>query len=438
MEQSIVDLLLLGAIIVQLFYVLAFSFFFSKKAHITFLLFAISSLLYAVLLVYPGLTEYLRNHGFKISSIIKNVFVFLGNGFFYLFVLFHLDSRKWRPRFEIIIRISAYILILTGLILFLFVLIDQLSIQLIRFCYAVYFLNLLIQIYLIFNLILRQDIHAKIIAVGFLLMFIIVKVSMFTKMDFFNEDVNKIRIFVMFGINIQLLFFTFSLLYKFWVDDKEKRVLKFQQEQDLLTQRLEISNDLHDNLGSTLSSLNIYSGIAIENIEKNPMLAKFNLVKITKVTQKVMHQINDVVWSISPKETNVSLLSTRLKDSFVDVFDLSQIKCIYSVDEETESMITGILARKNMLLIAKEAINNAVKYSQADLLHFTIKKQDENIILSIEDNGVGIGEVDFTKGKGLSSMKLRCEKLDGFFSVTNIIPKGTLVECIFPLTSIRV
>ncbi len=438
MEQSIVDLLLLGAIIVQLFYVLAFSFFFSKKAHITFLIFSISSLSYAVLLVYPGLINYIGNHGSKINPNLKNVFVFLGNGFFYLFVLFHLDSRKWRPRFEIIIRISAYILILTGLILFLFVLIDQLSIQLIRFCYVVYFLNLLIQIYLIFNLILRQDIHAKIIAVGFLLMFIIVKVSMFTKMDFFNEDVNKIRIFVMFGINIQLLFFTFSLLYKFWVDDKEKRVLKFQQEQDLLTQRLEISNDLHDNLGSTLSSLNIYSGIAIENIEKNPMLAKFNLVKITKVTQKVMHQINDVVWSISPKETNVSLLSTRLKDSFVDVFDLSQIKCIYSVDEETESMITGILARKNMLLIAKEAINNAVKYSQADLLHFTIKKQDENIILSIEDNGVGIGEVDFTKGKGLSSMKLRCEKLDGFFSVTNIIPKGTLVECIFPLTSIRV
>lgn len=438
MEQSIVDLLLLGAIIVQLFYVLAFSFFFSKKAHITFLIFSISSLSYAVLLVYPGLINYIGNHGSKINPNLKNVFVFLGNGFFYLFVLFHLDSRKWRPRFEIIIRISAYILILTGLILFLFVVIDQLSIQLIRFCYVVYFLNLLIQIYLIFNLILRQDIHAKIIAVGFLLMFIIVKVSMFTKMDFFNEDVNKIRIFVMFGINIQLLFFTFSLLYKFWVDDKEKRVLKFQQEQDLLTQRLEISNDLHDNLGSTLSSLNIYSGIAIENIEKNPMLAKFNLVKITKVTQKVMHQINDVVWSISPKETNVSLLSTRLKDSFVDVFDLSQIKCIYSVDEETESMITGILARKNMLLIAKEAINNAVKYSQADLLHFTIKKQDENIILSIEDNGVGIGEVDFTKGKGLSSMKLRCEKLDGFFSVTNIIPKGTLVECIFPLTSIRV
>ncbi len=438
MEQSIVDLLLLGAIIVQLFYVLAFSFFFSKKAHITFLLFAISSLLYAVLLVYPGLTEYLRNHGFKISSIIKNVFVFLGNGFFYLFVLFHLDSRNWRRQFERVIRISAYILILTGLILFLFVVIDQLSIQLIRFCYAVYFLNILIQIYLIINLILRQDIHAKIFAVGFLLMFVIIKASMVTKMDFFREDVVKIKVNVMLGINIQLLFFTFSLLYKFWSDDKEKRLLQFQQEQDLLMQRLEISNDLHDNLGSTLSSLNIYSGIAIENIEKNPMLAKFNLVKITKVTQKVMHQINDVVWSISPKETNVSLLSTRLKDSFVDVFDLSQIKCIYSVDEETESMITGILARKNMLLIAKEAINNAVKYSQADLLHFTIKKQDENIILSIEDNGVGIGEVDFTKGKGLSSMKLRCEKLDGFFSVTNIIPKGTLVECIFPLTSIRV
>ncbi len=438
MEPSIVDLLLLGAIIVQLFYVLAFSFFFSKKAHITFLLFAISSLLYAVLLVYPGLINYIGNHGFKINPNLKNVFVFLGNGFFYLFILFHLDNSNRRHRFESIIKISAYILILTGLILFLFVFIDQLSIQLIRFCYVVYFLNFLIQIYLIFNLITRQDIHAKIIAVGFLLMFIIVKLSMFTKMNFFTEDVNKIRVNVMLGINIQLLFFTFSLLYKFWSDDKEKRFLKFQQEQDLLMQRLEISNDLHDNLGSTLSSLNIYSGIAIENIEKNPMLAKFNLVKITKVTQKVMHQINDVVWSISPKETNVSLLSTRLKDSFVDVFDLSQIKCIYSVDEETESMITGILARKNMLLIAKEAINNAVKYSQADLLHFTIKKQDENIILSIEDNGVGIGEVDFTKGKGLSSMKLRCEKLDGFFSVTNIIPKGTLVECIFPLTSIRV
>ena len=151
-----------------------------------------------------------------------------------------------------------------------------------------------------------------------------------------------------------------------------------------------------------------------------------------------MHQINDVVWSISPIETNVSLLSTRLKDSFVDVFDLSEIKCIYKVDEETESMITGVLARKNMLLIAKEAINNAVKYSQADLLHFTIKSQHEKLVLSIEDNGLGIGEVDFKKGKGLSSMKSRCEKLNGFFSIRNIQPSGTLVECVFPITSIRV
>ena len=438
MDTGIIDLLLLGAIFMQMLFLFAFSFFFNKKALISFFIFTISSLFFAILLVYPGMIGNLNDHNIHISPNLKNVFVFFGNGFLYLFVFFHLDRTESSRLFEKVISITAYTLIFTGLILLLYVSIDQLSIQLIRFCYVVYFLNILVQLYLIINLILRKDVHARLIAVGFLLMFIIVKLSMLTQMGNFAKDIYKIRVFVMLGINVQLVFFTFSLLYKFWRDDKEKRVLIFQQQQDLLSQRLEISNDLHDNLGSTLSSLNIYSGIAIANIEKNPMIAKFNLLKISKVTQKVMHQINDVVWSISPIETNVSLLSTRLKDSFVDVFDLSEIKCIYKVDEETESMITGVLARKNMLLIAKEAINNAVKYSQADLLHFTLKSQHEKLVLSIEDNGLGIGEVDFKKGKGLSSMKSRCEKLNGFFSIRNIQPSGTLVECVFPITSIRV
>ena len=217
---------------------------------------------------------------------------------------------------------------------------------------------------------------------------------------------------------------------------KEIARLDLERTMELHQQRVDISNDLHDDLGATLSSLHIYSSIAKKYVEENPVKAKANLDLISTNVFTLMEKINDVIWSVSTKQSNVSLLSTRIKDCFVNIFDAAGIKCTYEIDENTEMNITGLKARKLLLLFAKESINNAIKHSGASEMRFAMQQSNGNLVMSIEDNGKGIGDLNFTKGNGLTNLKHRADQLNGHFSIETLKPKGTLVECMIPLTNI--
>ena len=130
------------------------------------------------------------------------------------------------------------------------------------------------------------------------------------------------------------------------------------------------------------------------------------------------------------------MLSTRIKDCFVNIFDAAGINCTYEIDEIIETGITGLKARKLLLLFAKEAINNAIKHSGASKMRFSIQKSNDNLLMSIEDNGKGIGDLDFNKGNGLTSLKHRADQLNGHFSIETLKSGGTLVECMIPITNI--
>jgi signal transduction histidine kinase len=221
-----------------------------------------------------------------------------------------------------------------------------------------------------------------------------------------------------------------------WQEIKSMAMLEIQNARELYQQRVDISNDLHDDLGATLSSLHIYSSIAKKYVQENPVKARENLDLISTNVFTLMEKINDVIWSVSTKQSNVSLLSTRIKDCFVNIFDAAGIKCTYEIDENLETGITGLKARKLLLLFAKEAINNAIKHSGASSIKFSIQKSNDNLLMAIKDNGKGIGDLNFDKGNGLSNLKHRADQLNGHFSIETLKSGGTLVECMIPLTSI--
>jgi signal transduction histidine kinase len=303
---------------------------------------------------------------------------------------------------------------------------------------TIYFLNFLMQAYTVYYLFRTKIPRIIPIAYATFLVFI---VSKFSLLPGFHINDLGIHLFhqsylILFVLNLYLFFFSTSMVNDMWKNIKGLTKIEFQKALELNEQRIEISNDLHDDLGATLSSLHIYSSIAYEHVDVNPVKARANLAHISRNVLTLMEKINDVIWSVSTKQSNVSLLSTRIKDCFVNIFDAAGIKCTYEIDEKIELAITGLKARKLLLLFAKEAINNAIKHSSATSIRFSIQKIDHNLLMAIEDNGKGIEDLDFTKGNGLSNLKYRADQLNGHFSIETIKPKGTLVECLIPLTNI--
>ena len=306
------------------------------------------------------------------------------------------------------------------------------------FFYFFYFANYLVQAYVVVYLLLIRDPRVRLVAIGTLFMFVIIKIALIPnyKAEQLDSNLTNVSIFSLLGLTINFLFFTFSLIYGFWVRSKEMTRLELERTMDLYQQRVDISNDLHDDLGATLSSLHIYSSIAQKYVKSNPVKTKANLDLISTNVFTLMEKINDVIWSVSTTQSNVSMLSTRIKDCFVNIFDAAGINCTYEIDEIIETGITGLKARKLLLLFAKEAINNAIKHSGASKMRFSIQKSNDNLLMSIEDNGKGIGDLDFNKGNGLTNLKHRADQLNGHFSIETLKSGGTLIECMIPITNI--
>jgi signal transduction histidine kinase len=92
-------------------------------------------------------------------------------------------------------------------------------------------------------------------------------------------------------------------------------------------------------------------------------------------------------------------------------------------------------AKKNILLVCKEAVNNIAKYSQATRAVIQIDAKDGQLYLHITDNGTGFAP-GTQKGNGLLNMKNRCEESGGSFEIISSREAGTAIHCFFPLTRI--
>jgi len=432
------NLILYGCLFIQVLKSIFDIFIFRKIENRYLALTSVFSFLFVTLVLFPDLGSYLQQFGLPFTYKIRNGFLFFAMGSYYSFVFYLLDNPDKHVVFGKIVKFFSTFLCFAGVLYIVHDLIGANWFWVFYFSATIYFLNCFMQGYTIYYLFKTKLPRIIPIAYATLLVFV---VSKFFFVPGFQINDFGIHLFpksylILIVLNLYLFIFSTSMVNGMWKNIKGLTKIEFQKALELNEQRIEISNDLHDDLGATLSSLHIYSSIAYEHVDVNPVKARANLAHISRNVLTLMEKINDAIWSVSTNDSNVSLLSTRIKDCFVNIFDAADIKCTYEIDENIELALTGLKARKFLLLFAKEAINNAIKHSSATSIRFSIKKIDDNLLMAIEDNGKGIEDLDFTKGNGLSNLKYRADQLNGHFSIETLKPKGTLVECLIPLTNI--
>jgi signal transduction histidine kinase/ligand-binding sensor domain-containing protein len=210
----------------------------------------------------------------------------------------------------------------------------------------------------------------------------------------------------------------------------------FQQEIALEKQRNKITSDLHDDIGSTLSSLQINSAVANKLIHTNRDQAQFILEKIENQSKNLAEKIGDIIWSLKPGKDEFMTISTRIKNFVNDILGATGINYSINIDSEIDDLIQDFSARKNIVFIVKEAVNNAAKHSQATLILIEIKKKVNHLELIVNDNGIGI-ESNYIKGNGLSNIKNRVEELHGKYLLTTNKNQGTTIFAEIPIPNIR-
>lgn len=210
---------------------------------------------------------------------------------------------------------------------------------------------------------------------------------------------------------------------------KQKRV--FQQQLALEQQRNKITADLHDDIGATLSSLQINSAVANKLVIKNPEETQLILEKIENQSKNIADKIGDIIWSMKPGKDEFMTMSSRIRNFANDILGSTNIHYKIEIDPQVDKKITDMTARKNIVLILKEAINNVAKYSKATHLEIVLEIESNTLKIIVSDNGVGF-DPEIVKGNGIVNMQKRVAELGGSFIIISSKKGGSKISVSIP------
>ena len=205
---------------------------------------------------------------------------------------------------------------------------------------------------------------------------------------------------------------------------------RINQLKKLLAIRTKISRDLHDEIGSTLTSINILSKVSQNNLEKDKSKASELLQKISEQSADMQQSMSDIVWSIRPDNDKMENLVIRMREYLGQTAEARNMQVQFSADEKVLNENLSMQHRQHIFLIFKEAVNNAVKYSGGKTVTVFLGRENSHIRLSVKDDGTGFNAARITSSSGLKNMQARAKELHGTLQIRSEAGSGTEVELI--------
>lgn len=195
--------------------------------------------------------------------------------------------------------------------------------------------------------------------------------------------------------------------------------------------RNRIARDLHDELGSSLSTIAIYSKIvhqknASPSFDHQPLL-----LKITNSATETMESMSDIVWNIYHKNDEFESVLSRMREHAHQLFEAKAYTLHFEFDEGLLKRKMSMEKRRDFYLIYKEALNNVAKYADGKNIWINCTSHNNAITLTVIDDGKGFDSQIKSEGNGLSNMAHRAKALKGELKIVSSPNKGTRVELKF-------
>ncbi|MEO6453905.1 MAG: ATP-binding protein [Ginsengibacter sp.] len=209
-------------------------------------------------------------------------------------------------------------------------------------------------------------------------------------------------------------------------------ILYFRNRQllQVLNIRNDIAGDLHDEIGATLSSVNMLSAVALikagDNNEAAPIIQQ-----IKNSVQQAGESIDDIVWSVNPANDPAEDTFARIRKYVTELTEAKGVNCIIEIDDPGASLNLPMELRRDIYMVCKEAVNNVLKYSGCVTINVTIRLKNHHLIMTVADDGIGF-DTDILKTSlrnGIGNMRYRIERHKGIFELASTKGKGTIIVC---------
>jgi ligand-binding sensor domain-containing protein/two-component sensor histidine kinase len=214
-----------------------------------------------------------------------------------------------------------------------------------------------------------------------------------------------------------VVLFIGGLLYSFYI----YRITQIRKQEQI---RKDIAGDLHDDIGSTLNSIKVFSNLSLSKPDKTEYL-----LQIKEETQNAIAGVRDMMWVLNDNLDAIDDMVTRFEQFALNLAEARQIKIEKFVSPEIRNLVLKKDEKRNIYLILKEAFNNCVKYADSKTFGYSIKyERSKKICIKIWDDGKGFDMAQPGAGYGLKNMKDRAGQIGYSIKIYSQPGQGTSIE----------
>jgi ligand-binding sensor domain-containing protein/signal transduction histidine kinase len=192
--------------------------------------------------------------------------------------------------------------------------------------------------------------------------------------------------------------------------------------------RNRIAADLHDDIGSTLSSISVFSRLAEQELGESTPGAAAIIRRIGASSQGIMESLDDIVWMIRPGNDSLEVITSRIREYATAMFEARGIRFTLSIPPGLAEMKMSLEDRRQLYLIIKEAVNNIVKHSSCSFARLVIAVHKKDLVVTIQDDGQGFDSSLHLRGNGIANMRERASAMGGHLTVESGTEGGTTIN----------
>ena len=194
--------------------------------------------------------------------------------------------------------------------------------------------------------------------------------------------------------------------------------------------RLRIASDLHDDIGSGLTQISLYSELVRRQANGE---AQRRATQIGTLARDLTTRMQDIVWAIKPEDETWAALELRLKDFAKELLGARDLTVDMQGTVQGRPPVLSPDVRQNVLLMVKEMLHNTVKHAQARHVEVRWRLTRQALHLCVADDGEGFDPQEVVRGNGLDSLQHRASEIGAHLEIETQPGKGTVVTLNVPL-----
>ncbi len=207
-----------------------------------------------------------------------------------------------------------------------------------------------------------------------------------------------------------------------------------KDEQDKVRRR--VAEDFHDELGNKLTRISVLTEVLQAKLNGTaPEIGKI-IGQMRENAAALYSGTKDILWSLHPESDNLYEILKRLSDFGTELFEETETEfSVQGLEEEALNRYRLPMDySRNLMMIFKEALHNALKHAHAPLVSMTIELAGNQMTIFLEDNGAGFDQdAPPRKGQGLGNMQIRARRISAKLALKSAPEAGTTVVLRFQI-----